>query len=64
MGKMKQVAAGRDSHMVVDTANGLKIVVANQRNFYFGEYAVQFVGSKESCKTEMKRLKDMEKEYN
>jgi len=47
-------------YLLVDTAAGLKIVVANQRNFFNSNYAVQFVGPKEDCKTEMARLKAME----
>ena len=48
-----------NSHMVVDTMNGLKIVRANSRNFFSSSYAVQFVGSEDECKKELKRLKNL-----
>ncbi len=44
------------THLLVDTATGLKIVQATPRNFCNSNYAVQLVGTKEECKAEMKRL--------
>lgn len=43
-------------YLLVDTADGLKIVVANNKNYFNSDYAVQLVGTKEECKAEMKRL--------
>lgn len=45
------------THLVVDTANGLRIVKATQKNFFNSDYAVQFTGTEEQCKAEVKRLK-------
>lgn len=44
------------AYLLVDTESGLKIVVANDCNFYNSDYAVQLVGTKEECKAEMKIL--------
>lgn len=44
------------THLLVDTANGLRIVKAIERNFFNPSYAVQLVGSLEECKAEKKRL--------
>lgn len=49
-----------DSFMVVDTSAGLRIVVANTRNFFSTKYAVQFVGTRAECEREMKRLKQLD----
>lgn len=43
-------------YLVVDTYNGLKIVVCNQKNFFNSDYAVQFCGTMSECKAEIKRL--------
>lgn len=43
-------------YLLVDTVNGLKIVVSNKRNFFNGNYAVQFCGTREECRAEKKRL--------
>lgn len=48
-----------ETHLVVDTVSGLKIVRATSRNFFNSAYAVQFVGSEEECKKELKRLKNL-----
>jgi hypothetical protein len=45
--------------LLVDTESGLKIVVANTRNFYSDKFSVQMVGTEEECKIEMKRLNSL-----
>lgn len=45
-------------YLVVDTYNGLKIVVCNQKNFFNSDYAVQFCGTMLEYKAELKRLND------
>lgn len=44
------------THLVVDTAEGLKIVKATERNYFNSNYAVQFCGTLEECKAEKVRL--------
>lgn len=48
------------THIVVDTASGLKIVRATEKNFFSSKYSVQFVGTETECKAELKRLKKLE----
>lgn len=45
-----------NSHLLVDTANGLRIVKATNRNFFNSDYAVQLVGTEQECRAELKRL--------
>ena len=45
------------THLVVDTETGLRIVQATQQNYFNSAYAVQFVGTLDQCKAEVKRLR-------
>ena len=47
------------THLVVDTTNGLKIVLATEKNFFSSKYAVQFCGTLAQCEAEKKRLQNL-----
>ena len=48
------------THLVVDTENGLRIVLNNTRNYFSSSYAVQFIGTLAECKAEVKRLRELD----
>lgn len=47
------------THLLVDTANGLKIVKATEKNYFNSNYAVQMCGTLEECKAMKKQLNNI-----
>jgi len=56
-----QTHAGKpeQTHMVVETEKGLKIVRATVGNYLRSDYGVQSLGTEAECKAELKRLKEL-----